>query len=139
MKHAFGTCVKSTVICNAMPDGWTCIAWMYGFMSVNTVCRDLAITITTHCHYYTLNLWSDLWKLTMWALIILSCIVATIFISKCIISLIFVNCRYISPFVTWLWKTDQVVTFGISRNTNFKYSSHCSSLVLDSSHARYTV
>ena len=33
----------------------------------------------------------------------------------------------------------QVVTFGISRNTNFKYLSHCSSLVLDCSHARYTV
>ena len=33
----------------------------------------------------------------------------------------------------------QVVTFGISRNTNFKYLSHCSSLVLDCSHTRYTV
>ena len=33
----------------------------------------------------------------------------------------------------------QVVTFSISRNTDFKYSSHCSSLVLDCSHARYTV
>ena len=33
----------------------------------------------------------------------------------------------------------QVVTFGISRNTNFKYLSHCSSFMLDCSHARYTV
>ena len=35
--------------------------------------------------------------------------------------------------VTWFRKTDQVVTFGISRNSDFKYSSHCSSnsLVLD--------
>ena len=39
--------------------------------------------------------------------------------------------------VTQFWKTDQDVTFGISRNTDFKYSSHCSSLVLDCSHARY--
>ena len=29
--------------------------------------------------------------------------------------------------------------FGISRNTDFKYSSHCSSLVLDCSHTRYTI
>ena len=36
-------------------------------------------------------------------------------------------------------ETDQDVTFGISRNTDFKYSSHCSSLVQDCSHARYTV
>ena len=34
-------------------------------------------------------------------------------------------------------KTDQVVTFGISTNTDFKYSSHCSPLVLDCSHTRY--
>ena len=33
----------------------------------------------------------------------------------------------------------QVVTFGISRNTNFKYLSHCSSLVLDCSHTRYRI
>ena len=28
---------------------------------------------------------------------------------------------------------------GISRNTDFKYSSHCGSPVLDCSHAKYTV
>ena len=31
------------------------------------------------------------------------------------------------------------IAFGISRNTNFKYSSHRSSLVLDCSHTSYTV
>ena len=38
-------------------------------------------------------------------------------------------------------KPNQAVTFIISRNTDFKYSSHCirSSLMLDCSHARYTV
>ena len=36
-------------------------------------------------------------------------------------------------------ETDQDVTLDISRNTDFKYSSHCSSLLLDYSHARYTV
>ena len=35
-------------------------------------------------------------------------------------------------------KTDQVVTFGISRNADFKYLSHCKSFMLDCSHARYT-
>ena len=34
-------------------------------------------------------------------------------------------------YVTWFWKTDQVVTFGISRHTDFKYWSHCCTLVLD--------
>ena len=38
-----------------------------------------------------------------------------------------------------IWKTHQIVTFGILRNADFKYSSHCSSLMLDCSHARYTV
>ena len=32
-----------------------------------------------------------------------------------------------------------VVTFSIPRSTDFKYSSHCSSLALDCSHAKYTV
>ena len=45
---------------------------------------------------------------------------------------------HIISFVTWFRKTDQVVTFGILRNTVFKYSNHCSCLVLDWSHARYT-
>ena len=38
--------------------------------------------------------------------------------------------------VTGFWKTIPNRTFGISRNTNFKYSWHCISLVLDCSHAR---
>ena len=42
-------------------------------------------------------------------------------------------------FVTEFWKTDQVVTFGILRNTDFKYLSHCNSHVLDCSHAKYTI
>ena len=33
--------------------------------------------------------------------------------------------------VIWLWKTNQVVTFGISRNISFKYWNHCGFLVLD--------
>ena len=46
-----------------------------------------------------------------------------------------------SGYAPGFWKTDQDVTFGISRkfNTDFKYSSRCNSLVLDCSHARYTV
>ena len=49
-------------------------------------------------------------------------------------------CVYICTYVCELiWKTNQVVTFGISRNTDFKYSSYCGSLVLDCSYARYTV
>ena len=36
-------------------------------------------------------------------------------------------------------ENDQLVTFGILRNIDSKYSSHCSSLVLDCSHTRYTV
>ena len=39
----------------------------------------------------------------------------------------------------WFWKTHQVVTFGISRNTDFKYWKHCGFLVLDYSQLRYTV
>ena len=46
-------------------------------------------------------------------------------------------CAYV--YVTCFWKTDQGVTFGILRNIDFKYSSLCSSLVLDCSHARYIV
>ena len=42
-------------------------------------------------------------------------------------------------YVTWFWKTDLVGTFGILRNTDFKYSSHCSSLMLDCTHARYAI
>ena len=47
-----------------------------------------------------------------------------------------INLSNMALFVTWFSKTDQVVIFGISRNTNFKYWSHCS---FDCSHARYTV
>ena len=36
--------------------------------------------------------------------------------------------------VTWFWKTDQIVIFGVLRNTNFKYWNHCDFLVLDCSH-----
>ena len=50
MKHAFGTCVKCTKICNAMLDKWTRNALMYDFRSVNIACRDLAIAITAHSH-----------------------------------------------------------------------------------------
>ena len=42
-------------------------------------------------------------------------------------------------YVTCFWKTDQGVTFGISRNIDFKYSSLCKSLVIDCSHSRYIV
>ena len=38
---------------------------------------------------------------------------------------------HVQIYVTWFWKTDQDVTFGITRNTDFKYSSPCISLVLD--------
>ena len=138
MKHAFGTCVKSTKICNAMPDGWTCIACMYDFMSVNTVCRDLAIAITAHCHILYIKFVIGPVKVNHVSTNyteLYCCYYLHFQVHYCI----FVNCSYMSPFVTWLWKTDQVVTFGISRNTNFKYLSYCSSLVLDCSHARYTV
>ena len=40
--------------------------------------------------------------------------------------------------VTLLWKTDHVVTFSISRNTDFKYSMGCSSPMVQYSHARPT-
>ena len=51
------------------------------------------------------------------------------------------NLRYISiiNICDLILETDPVVTFGSSRNTNFKYSSHCSYLALDCSHARYTL
>ena len=39
----------------------------------------------------------------------------------------------------WFWRADQIVTFGISRNTDFKYWNHCGSFVLDCSHTRFTV
>ena len=45
--------------------------------------------------------------------------------------------RWLVIYVTLFWKTDQVVTFGISRNTDFKYLIHCCSLVLVCSHAIY--
>ena len=38
-----------------------------------------------------------------------------------------------------LVKTLPYLTFGISRNTNLEYQSHCGSLVLDCSHAKFTV
>ena len=44
--------------------------------------------------------------------------------------------RTLYVYVTGFWKTVPNRTFGISRNTNFKYSWHCISLVLDCSHAR---
>ena len=44
-----------------------------------------------------------------------------------------------SSIVTWFWKTHQIVTNEISRNTNFKYWSHHGSLMLDYSHASFTV
>ena len=39
-------------------------------------------------------------------------------------------------YVIWFWKAD---TIDISRNPNLKYWNQCSFLVLDYSHARYTV
>ena len=68
-------------------------------------------------------------------------------IEKCVLLLCEWKPAFLKPghiyvwllYVTWFWKTNRDVTFGISRNTEFKYSSHCSSLVLDCSHARYTV
>ena len=36
-------------------------------------------------------------------------------------------------------KTDPNHTFGILRITNLKYSTHCESLVLGCSHAKFTV
>ena len=41
-------------------------------------------------------------------------------------------------YVTLFWKTDHVVTFSISRNTDFKYSMGCSSPMVQYSHARPT-
>ena len=37
-----------------------------------------------------------------------------------------------------LWNINWIVTFGILRNTNYKHWNHCSFLMLDCSHARYT-
>ena len=41
--------------------------------------------------------------------------------------------------VTGFGKTDHIVTIDISRNTDLKYRSRHGSLVLDCSHARFTV
>ena len=48
--------------------------------------------------------------------------------------------NYVPVFVTLFWKTDHVVTFSISRNTDFKYSMGCtcSSPMVQYSHARPT-
>ena len=45
---------------------------------------------------------------------------------------------YVLIYVTLFWKTDHVVTFSISRNTDFKYSMGCSSPMVQYSHARPT-
>ena len=41
-------------------------------------------------------------------------------------------------YVTGFAKTVPNRTFGISRNTELKYSSHCSTFMLDCSHAGFT-
>ena len=41
-------------------------------------------------------------------------------------------------YVTSFWKTDHIVTIGISKIADFKYWSQHGSLMLDSSHARFT-
>ena len=50
-------------------------------------------------------------------------------------SKLLVICLPFYLYVKGLWKTNQIVTFGILRNTNFKYWNHCGFLELDSGHA----
>ena len=44
----------------------------------------------------------------------------------------------IKVYVTRFWKTDQVVTFSISRNTDFKYWMGCGSPMVQCSHVKLT-
>ena len=48
------------------------------------------------------------------------------------------QCTLETKNVTLFWKTDHVVTFSISKNTDFKYSMGCSSPMVQYSHARPT-
>ena len=54
------------------------------------------------------------------------------YIIKCIYTWHVIN-------VTGFGKTDHIVTIDILRNTDLKYRSHHGSLVLDCSHARFSV
>ena len=59
----------------------------------------------------------------------------------------YVACCVVTPhhpnppliYMTGFWKTDPNRTIGISRITNFKYLTHCESLLLGCSHAKLAV
>ena len=43
-----------------------------------------------------------------------------------------------NTYVTWFWKTNLIVTFNISRNTDLKYWMRCGSLMMQYSYAKLT-
>ena len=95
-------------------------------------CNLWLVALYKNCQYVCLQ-GPVVWPLLFWIYLTKICDESTQVLPVII-------CMYIAIILfDLIWKTNQIVTIGISRNTNFKYWSHHGSFAIDFSHARSTV